>query len=48
MKNGQKTESLWFTVPEKRTILSLYLISDSYMGLDQMYQLRVDPVKADE
>ena len=44
LTNGKKTESIWFTVPEKKTILSLYVISDSYLGLDQMYQFRIDPL----
>ena len=29
---GKKTESFWFTEPENKTILSLYVISDSYLG----------------
>ena len=47
MASGRKTESIWFTVPEKKTILTLYVISDSYLGLDQIYHFRIDPQESD-
>jgi activating signal cointegrator complex subunit 3 len=41
-----KTESIWFEVPDTKSILSLYFISDSYIGLDQVYDIRIDPIKS--
>lgn len=46
MKSRVKTESIWFEVPDSKSILSLYFISDSYIGLDQCYNIRIDPVAA--
>ena len=39
-----KSEAIWFEVPETKSILTLYFISDSYIGLDQCYRIRIDPV----
>jgi len=38
-----KTEMIFFEVPETKSILTVYIISDSYLGLDQTYDIRIDP-----
>lgn len=38
-----KTEMIFFEVPETKSILTVYIISDSYLGLDQSFDLRIDP-----
>ena len=38
-----KTEMIFFEVPETKSILTVYIISDSYLGLDQTYDIIIDP-----
>ena len=44
MSGRSKSESIWFEVPEEKSILTLYFLSDSYIGLDQAYNIRIDPL----
>lgn len=46
MSGRSKSESIWFEVPEEKSILTLYFISDSYIGLDQAYDIRIDPIQS--
>lgn len=44
LRGGRNTQSLTFTVPSKpgRLILTLYVMSDAYLGLDQQYDLMLE------
>ena len=44
---GNSTQQLNFWTPEDegRVILTLYVMSDSYIGLDQQYDINLEVVK---
>ncbi len=48
IKRHQKV-SLSFFTPEKlgRKIFTLYVLSDSYLGLDQQYDIHLEVIEAD-
>nr|CAB3223427.1 activating signal cointegrator 1 complex subunit 3 [Phallusia mammillata] len=39
--------SFWTPKSVGRTVLTLWLVSDSYLGLDQLYDVRLDVIEAD-
>ena len=48
-RKGSTTVSLSFCTPEEvgRRLYTLYFISDSYIGLDQQYDLHFEVIEAD-
>lgn len=46
IKGGSTTQQLTFWTPEQsgRVILTLYIMSDTYLGLDQQYDIHLEVV----